>query len=240
MFGRKRKEITSTLSIKELEVTVTRKAVKNINIRVNRSTGAIRVSCPHQVRDRDLQKFLEQKLSWIRKHQSAKEIRQQAKREFTFVEGEEHLFKGEIFRLRFVENVNANFIVFEDGELRLGSVLKGNTVRLKKLIEDFHRGYLKQQIPALIDKWEPIMGVHVAEFGVKKMKTRWGTCNIRAHRIWLSLELAKKSPELLEYVVVHEMVHLHERLHNARFKAFMTQYLPHWPELDKQLNGKMC
>jgi len=84
-----------------------------------------------------------------------------------------------------------------------------------------------------------VMHVSVAEFGVKNMKTRWGTCNIRARRIWLSLELAKKTPELLEYVVVHEMVHLLERLHNQRFKNFMTEFLPNWKELQGQLNGRI-
>ena len=82
------------------------------------------------------------------------------------------------------------------------------------------------------------MGVNVWDFGVKQMKTRWGTCNIRDHRIWLNLELAKKRPELLEYVVIHEMVHLLERLHNKRFYAHMSHFLPHWKELKNELNGR--
>ena len=90
----------------------------------------------------------------------------------------------------------------------------------------------------MIENWEPQMGVAVAEFGVKKMKTRWGTCNIRARRIWLNLELAKKRPELLEYVVIHEMVHLLERLHSKRFYGFMSKFLPEWKSLKDELNGK--
>jgi len=87
----------------------------------------------------------------------------------------------------------------------------------------------------LIEKWQPIMGVTVQAWGVKQMKTRWGTCNIRARRIWLNLELAKQPPHCLEYIVVHEMVHLLERLHNARFKAFMDQFMPPWRSYKEEL-----
>lgn len=84
------------------------------------------------------------------------------------------------------------------------------------------------------------MGVEVSEFGIKKMKTRWGTCNIRDRRIWLNLHLAKEKPEVIEMVVVHEMVHLLERLHNKRFYDFMDQFLPNWKERSKELDGRVC
>jgi len=106
------------------------------------------------------------------------------------------------------------------------------------VLTEWYRAELKREIPKLIEKWQRIMKVDVRDFGVKRMKTRWGTCNIRAKRIWLSLELAKKDPKCLEYVVVHEMVHLLERLHNKRFYRLMDQFLPDWRERDLLLKGE--
>lgn len=102
---------------------------------------------------------------------------------------------------------------------------------------EWYRKQLKELIPHLIAKWELIMGVKVNEFGVKIMKTRWGTCNPRAKRIWINLELAKKSPTCLEYIVVHEMVHLLEKSHNERFKAYMDKFMPNWRAIKSELNG---
>ncbi|MDD1609357.1 MAG: M48 family metallopeptidase [Methylococcaceae bacterium] len=100
----------------------------------------------------------------------------------------------------------------------------------------WYRQALKAKIPELIHKWQPIIGVTVRDWGVKRMKTKWGTCNINAARIWLNLELIKKPEHCLEYVVVHEMVHLLERHHNARFTAYMDQFLPHWRSHKHELN----
>jgi hypothetical protein len=101
---------------------------------------------------------------------------------------------------------------------------------------EWYRGYLKETLPGLIEKWEEVMGVQVAEWGVKQMKTKWGTCNTETGRILINLELAKKSPRCLEYIVVHEIVHLLERLHNDRFKSLMNMYLPQWQLIRDELN----
>ncbi|HRF16802.1 MAG TPA: M48 family metallopeptidase, partial [Chitinophagaceae bacterium] len=95
---------------------------------------------------------------------------------------------------------------------------------------------LKELVPSIISKWEKKMKVSVSEFGIKRMKTKWGTCNREAKRIWLNLELAKKPLSCIEYIVVHEMVHLLERNHNDRFISFMDRFLPQWKELKKELN----
>jgi len=104
------------------------------------------------------------------------------------------------------------------------------------VLNEWYRQQLKSQLPEVIAKYERLMGVKVNEFGIKKMKTKWGTCNPIAKRIWLNLELAKKPPELLEYVVVHEMVHLLERSHNKRFVTLMTQFMPKWKFYKDELN----
>lgn len=107
----------------------------------------------------------------------------------------------------------------------------------EKIMIEWYREHLKKVVPEYIEKWEEIIGISLNEWGIKLMKTRWGSCNIQAKRIWINLELAKKNPRCLEYIIVHEMVHLLERKHNDRFKAYMDKYLPKWREVQKELNG---
>lgn len=108
--------------------------------------------------------------------------------------------------------------------------------RRQTLLYRWYREMLREQIPALISKWEQIMGIRVDEWGIKRMKTRWGTCNFRTRRIWLNLELAKKAPSCLEYIIVHEMVHLLERHHNDRFTGYMDRFMPGWRTRREELN----
>jgi predicted metal-dependent hydrolase len=108
--------------------------------------------------------------------------------------------------------------------------------RRRLLLREWYREQLRELIPPLIDKWEPVLNVRVSSWGIKRMKTKWGSCNATAKRIWLNLELAKKPVECLEYVVVHEMVHLLERHHNDRFIALMDDCLPQWRTYRDELN----
>ncbi|MCA6517849.1 MAG: M48 family metallopeptidase [Pseudanabaena sp. M110S1SP2A07QC] len=105
-----------------------------------------------------------------------------------------------------------------------------------EIIQQWYRTQLKAIIPALIDKWKAIVGVEINEWGVKQMKTKWGSCNIEDHRIWLNLELIKKPLHCIEYIIVHELVHLLERHHSDRFKAVMDKVMPHWRIYRDELN----
>lgn len=239
MFRRKKAETIYELVIEEIKVEVTRKRIKTIRLKVNRATKQVRVSCPHRVSEQELIDFVSSKKRWIEKHLSKKIPVTVAPKEHKFKEGDSILFKGEEYEMELRTGSKKTSVVIKDDKVILSSRSDLDRKKREKAIQEYYRSYLKEEIPKLIEKWEPIMGVSVAEFGVKRMKTRWGTCNIRDRRIWLSLALAEKSPELLEYVVVHEMVHLHERLHNQRFKNFMTLYLPNWKELQNQLNGRI-
>lgn len=109
--------------------------------------------------------------------------------------------------------------------------------RREQVLQDFYRTELKRLVPELLEKWQPKLGVDVCAWGIKRMKTKWGTCNIEARRIWLNLELAKKPVQCLEYILVHELAHLHERHHNDRFISVLDQYLPQWGQLRELLNN---
>lgn len=239
MFRRKKAETTYELLVDGNKIQVTRKRIKTLRLKVNTVTKKIRVSCPFRVSEQELIDFVRSKRSWIEKHLSKKIPSAKKELPTNYVEGDRIPFRGEEYKLHLRTGAQRTLLRIEDQAMILVSRSELTKEKKEKAIQEFYRTHLKNEIPKLIEKWEPIMKVSVNEFGVKKMKTRWGTCNIRDKRIWLSLELAKKSPELLEYVVVHEMVHLHERLHNQRFKNFMTQFLPNWKELQKQLNGRI-
>ena len=239
MFRNKKESESYTLDMNGVPVEVTRKRIKTIRLRVNQITREVRVSCPFVVSEKELMEFLLSKESWIQKHRSKALMNPISVSEDKFIAGDKVPFAGSFYQLELKTRAKKMKVEIIGEKIVLHSKAPLGKARKKQLLDDFYRHHLKQEIPKLIEKWEPVMHVSVAEFGVKNMKTRWGTCNIRARRIWLSLELAKKTPELLEYVVVHEMVHLLERLHNQRFKNFMTEFLPNWKELQGQLNGRI-
>jgi len=176
------------------------------------------------------------KLPSIRRHQKAfADQPHQSQREM--ISGESHYFLGRRYRLSVTERNGPNRLTL-NGTLDLTMQLRPGTDRDKReqLLNAWYRRHMKELLPDLISKWQPIIGVQVAKWGIKKMKTRWGSCNTRDHRVWLNLELAKKSLDCIEYVLVHEMVHLLERNHSERFKALMDQFLPQWRLYRDELN----
>lgn len=228
-----------TITVKGIPIEVHTKPIKNTYLRINRNSGKLRLSAPWQLNRQQIESFVIAHIPWIEKHLQAFEKQPQIP-EPIYVSGEHHFVWGKEFELSVIaSSKTAGVLKSPDGKLEL-YVKPGTTARKRAdVLKAFYRSELKREIPLLIQKWEKPMGVQVREFGVKQMKTRWGTCNIRDRRIWLNLELAKKDPACLEYVVVHEMVHLLERLHNKRFYAFMDFYLPEWRRVKSQLNGKV-
>lgn len=239
MFSRKKPK-SAEITLSGIPIKVTRKKVKNINLRVYPSKGEVRMSAPWHLRDELIQNFAASKLDWIKKKLANYQPAHRPP-ESEYKTGETHWYRGEEMELRVVFGNAAPKVICNKKEKVLELQVRPGSPRAKrkKVLKEWYRAELKKIIPKLIAKWEPVMGVQVNEFGVKQMKTRWGSCNIRDKRIWLNLELAKKSPACLEYVVVHEMVHLLERLHNDRFYRLMDQYLPGWQQTEKALQGKV-
>ncbi len=240
MFNPFKKQKISTERIGGFQVEVSRKRIKNLYLKVSPLSQKVRVSVPMHVPDKAIEHFVVSRADWIKK-QLAKKLVVPKVEVLNFVTGEIHFYKGKSYQLEVVTHSGSPKVeLLENDTIVLRAKSGTSEERKEKVMNEWYRASLKEEIPKLIEKWEPVMHVQVKEFGVKRMKTRWGTCNIGAQRIWLSLELAKKSPECLEYVVVHEMVHLLERLHNKRFHAFMDLFLPDWRERKKELNGRIC
>jgi predicted metal-dependent hydrolase len=168
------------------------------------------------------------RLGWLRRQQARFE-QQDRQSEREMVSGESHFVQGRRYRLNVVER-NASPRVSIRNKTTLGLCVRPGTSRQARhmVLQRWYRQLMRDQIPELIAKWELVIGVEIAECGIKKMKTRWGSCNIAARRIWVNLELAKKPPSCLEYILVHEMVHVLERHHNDRFREYMDRFMPQW------------
>lgn len=219
---------SAELLVSGIVVQVIRKDIKNLHLAVYPPNGRVRVSAPTRVSDETVRLAVISRLSWIRERQRWLE-QQPRQSQRMMVTGESHYVQGQRYRLDVIEHDGPATVRIRnrrtlDMRVRPGT---GSEQRLE-LLNRWYRGQLHSQIPALLARWEPVIGVQAAEYRIKRMKTRWGTCNIAARRIWLNLELAKKPPECLEYILVHELVHLHERHHNDRFRALMDRYLPSW------------
>ena len=220
----------------ELVIDVVRKDIKNLHLAVYPPDGRVRIATPLRLDDEAVRLFAISKISWIKKRQAQFEAQQrQSTREY--VSGESHYFQGHRYLLNVIYQPGLPKVVIRnktylDLYVREGS----NEAQRRTVLQEWYRQHLKNNIPMLVEKWEEIMDVTVTEWGVKLMKTKWGTCNIEAGRIWLNLELAKKPFHCLEYIVVHEMVHLLERHHNERFIAYMDKFLPNWRFYKEELN----
>ena len=226
------------IMVKGLPVQIFRKAIKNLHLGVYPPHGRVRVAAPLGVSDDAVRLAVIGKLGWIKRQQARFEAQpRQSAREM--VSGESHYFLGRRHRLRVVKHDGVDSVELRNkSALELHARPETNAGQRERILHRWYRQQLKELIPPLIEKWQVVLGVAVAEWGVKKMKTRWGTCNIEARRIWLNLELVKKPVQCLEYIVVRELAHLLARNHDERFVALMNQHLPQWRAHRAKLNSE--
>ena len=224
------------IDVSGISVEVIRKDIKNFYIGVHPPNGHVRVSAPLHFDEDTIRMAVITRLAWIRRKQTefAKQERQ-SQREF--VTGESHYFAGRRYRLDVIEQ-DCPPKVWLPNNTKIALSVRPGSDRAKReaVMQRWYREHLRMQIPPLLEKWEPKLGVSVNEVRIKRMKTFWGSCNIGAKRIWLNLELAKKPSSCLMYVLVHEMVHLLERNHNDRFRELMDKFLPQWRTYRDELN----
>jgi predicted metal-dependent hydrolase len=217
-------------------VEVVRKDIKNLHLGVYPPNGRVRVAVPLRLDDEAVRLAVISRLGWIRRQQDGFD-QQERQSEREMITGESHYFQGRRYRLDVVEHEGPASISLANS-ITMKLRVRPGTDRDKReaVLYRWYRHRLREQIPQLIVKWEPRVGVTVAEWGIKKMKTHWGTCNGKARRIWLNLELAKKTASCLEYILVHEMVHFLERYHNDRFRELMDGLMPRWRLHREELN----
>jgi len=224
------------IEVNGLTVNVVRKNIKNLHLAVYPPNGRIRVAAPMRVNDEAVRLAVIAKLGWIKRQQiKFEEQERESIREY--VSGESHYFQGNRYLLNVIEHNGAPRVVIRN-KRKIDLYIRPNCsqTQKEKAFSAWYREHLRTAIPSLISKWEKRIGVHADEWVIKKMKTKWGSCNIEHKRILINLELAKKSKRCLEYIIVHELVHLLERHHNDNFLSLMNKFMPNWKQYRDELN----
>jgi len=216
------------MRVRDINIDIVRKHIKNLHLGVYPPDGRVRVAAPLGTKEDVIRLAIISKLPWIRQRQAsfASQARQSARE---YITGESHYVAGKRYLLDVVEGGRTSSVHIPNNRtLELRVPVSSGLDKRRDVLQQWYRRRLYEQIPALNEKWTPVVDVEPSQVRVRKMKTRWGSCSIPARRIWLNLELAKKPFECLEYIFLHEMVHLLERHHTPRFKALMDEFMPQW------------
>ena len=225
------------LNISGIQVEVCKKNIKNMHLYVKPPNGRVMVSAPILMDDEAIERFIRTKFSWVKK-QIAKFDEQPRQSEREYVSGETLYVWGKQYYLQ-VNYGNKNNLVLS-GDKALLTVRKESTSQQREnFVREWYRGLLKSETERLLPKWERITGLKCENWQTKYMTTRWGTCNNDEKKIWLNVQLAKKTSECLEYIILHELIHFIEKNHNERFVSLMDKYMPMWREVKATLNGQM-
>ncbi|MBN2387685.1 MAG: M48 family metallopeptidase [Anaerolineales bacterium] len=224
------------IEVNGMVVDIVRKDIKNLHLAVYPPEGRVRVAAPLLLNDEAVRLAVIERLPWIRRQQQ-KYLEQDRQPRREYVSGESHYFQGRRYLLNVIEREGAAQVSIRNKKTIDLFVRPGSTLlQRERVMQAWYRSHLRSVVPPMIEKWEKVIGVEVASLGIKEMKTKWGTCNIEARRVWVNLELAKKSERCLEFIVVHEMVHLLERHHNERYLELMNRFLPSWRQYREELN----
>jgi predicted metal-dependent hydrolase len=225
----------NTIELGDIAVNVVRKNIKNVHLSVYPPNGNVRISAPLRMNLDTIRVFAISKLDWIKKQQQ--KLRNQV-REVSreYIDRESHYLWGKRYLLDLVELDASPHLELRHDRLILQVRPGTNMLKKQDIVNEFYRQQLEAAISPLIVKWERLMGISVSSFSIRKMKTKWGSCTPSLRKIRFNLELAKKPAECLEYVVVHELVHLLEPSHNKRFIAFMDSFMPKWRFYQAELN----
>ncbi len=230
---------TNKLQLGSIEALIVRKPVKNLHLSVLPPLGRVRVTAPESMKDDSIRTLLATRLPWIKKQQEKfKGQDRQTKREY--VSGESYYYFGQRYRLEVVYKEAVPNVSLKGKSKIVLQVRPGSSVEKRSDgMTEWYRSQLHPLADKLMVKWQKKTGVRVNYWGIQRMKTRWGTCNHKRARILLNLELAKKPPACLEYVIVHELLHVIEKKHNENFVNLMEKYIPKWRSIKEELNRSM-
>lgn len=223
------------INIGEIRAEVVLKDIKNIHLSVYPPCGSVRIAAPCHMELETIRVFALAKLPWIRRQQR-KLCNQEREAARDFIDRESHYFKGRRYLLKVVESDTVPTVEIKHNQLVLSVRPGTDTAKRQSILDEWYRQSLKDDAQPLLTKWEGILGVKASRVTIRRMKTRWGSCNHKSKAILINLELAKKPPECLEYIIVHELAHLREPTHNAKFVAILDRHLPKWHTLRDELN----
>ena len=222
------------LVISDIPIEICKKDIKNMHLYVKPPDGKVSVSAPLNMSDDAIERFVRTKFSWIRK-QIGKYDEQLRQTEREYVSGETFFVWGKQYYLQ-MEYGSKNSIVLLRDKAIFTARKESTTEQRENYVREWYRELLKAEIARLLPKWEETTGIKSSGWQTKYMTTRWGTCNIKTGKLWFNLQLAKKTTECLEYIILHELCHLVEKNHSERFIAMMDKYMPLWREIKSALN----
>lgn len=224
-----------TFSIAAIEnLLVERKAIKHLYLRIEQPHGRVRVSAPKRMSDAEIVRFLHSKQHWIEGKRS--QLQQKFQLSDPEISAAELLLWGQRYPLILQPSSGRARVLFDQEKVVVFAGADGCPEQQQKLLNNWLRQQLQQRLNERVPYWEAVSGTRANEVRIKRMKTRWGTCNIRAARIWVNTELVKLPPACLDYIILHELVHLLERLHNRRFHTLMEEFMPDCHRTDTLLN----
>jgi len=227
--------MTAQINLGGISVDVVFKDIKNVHLSVYPPTGRVRISAPEQMKIDAIRIFAISKLDWI-KRQQVKLQAQERETPREYLDRESHYLWGKRYLLQLVETDTTPGVHLDHNRILLRVYPLTTEEKKQAIVAQFYRDQIKAMVPSLVTKWESVMGVKVDRFYVQQMKTKWGSCNPRARTIRLNTELAKKPKHCLEYILVHELVHLFEPHHGERFVNFMDRFMPQWRHYKDELN----
>lgn len=225
------------LTVSGINVDVVYKDIKNLHISVYPPLGRVRVAAPLRLDEDSIRLAIVQRLSWIKKQREQLQATNRLS-EREMVSGESHYLWGERLRLKVSQAEGRPSITKKGKNLEFRTNASLTQQERMALLENWYRKELKRAVPQLIEKWELVIGEKVERWTIRRMKTKWGSCNPSTKSIWINIELVKKQPQCLEYIVVHEMTHFMERTHNEDFVQLMNKHLPTWRAIRDQLNSE--
>jgi predicted metal-dependent hydrolase len=224
------------INVLNISAEVEWKKIKNIHLTIYPPNARIHVSAPLFMTEEAIRLFLISKQTWI-KQKVSQVLNQNRQTPREYVSGENHYFKGQRFRLKVIYHNAPAKVEIQGNEFINLYVREGVTEERKaEIIKEWYREKLKETLPELISKWEAIIGVKANKWSIKQMKTIWGSCNHRTKNILFNLELIKKPLHCIEYVVVHELLHIKVRLHNKEYISLLNKYFPNWKQIKNELN----
>ncbi len=227
--------MSETIQLGEISILVTRKAIKNVHLSVHPPHGRVTLSAPQATRLEVARAYAISRLGWIRMQQE-KLARQARETPRKFIERESHYLWGRRYLMTLVHADGRPFVSLDHRQITLTVRPNSSAAKRRMVIHEWHKSLLHEAVPFFIRKWECKLNVHVAGYFLQRMKTKWGSCNHRSGNIRLNTELVKKPKDLLEYIIVHEIVHLLEPTHNDRFIAILEKNYPNWREARSELN----
>lgn len=223
------------IQIGDISVDVVFKDIKNVHLSVHPPTGRVRIAAPLHMNLDTIRVFAISKIDWIKKHQKKFQI-QERETPREYLDRESHYVWGKRYLLRIQEADRTPSVELKHHELLLTVRPDSGIEKKEEIVSAWYREILREAMLPFIDKWEPMLGIHANLIIVRRMKTKWGSCNPHTRNIHLNSELARKPRECLEYVIVHELMHLLEPTHNSRFVSLMDQYMPQWKHVRDELN----